>query len=154
MTSWRLQIRRIPQLLLFSCRVTSHFATSWTTAHQVSLSFTVSWSLLRFMFVELVIISNHLILSSFPASGSSLLSQLFASGGQNIGASASASVLPMSISGWFPLGLTCLISLPSKGLSRYMMLIHHVLLIRLRGVLMIKKVANHWDRQCSHSFLL
>ena len=41
----------------------------------------------------------------------------FASGGQSIGASASASVLPMNIQGWFPLGLTCLISLQSKGLS-------------------------------------
>ena len=55
---------------------------------------------------------------SFPASGSFLMSQLFASGGQSIGASASASVLPMSIQGWFPLGLTGLISLLSKGLSR------------------------------------
>ena len=44
--------------------------------------------------------------------------QFFASGGQSIGASASASVLPMSIQGWFPLGLTGLISLKSKGLSR------------------------------------
>ena len=55
-------------------------------------------------------------LESFPASGSFLRSQLFASGGQS--ASASASVLPMNIQGWFPLGLTGLISLQSKGLSR------------------------------------
>ena len=46
------------------------------------------------------------------------MSQLFTSGGQSIGASALASVLPMSIQGWFPLGLTSLISLLSKGLSR------------------------------------
>ena len=46
------------------------------------------------------------------------MSQFFPSGGQRIGASASASVLPMSIQGWFPLGLTGLISLQSKGLSR------------------------------------
>ena len=46
------------------------------------------------------------------------MSQLFESGGQSIGASASASVLPMNIQGWFPLGLTGLISLQSKGLSR------------------------------------
>ena len=46
------------------------------------------------------------------------MSQLFTSGGQNIGASASASGLPMDIQGWFPLGLTGLISLQSKGLSR------------------------------------
>ena len=55
-------------------------------------------------------------LQSFPASASFPMSQLFASGGQSIGASASASVL--NIQGWFPLGLTSLISLKSKGLSR------------------------------------
>ena len=54
---------------------------------------------------------------SFPASGSFPMSWLFASGGQIIGVSASASVLPMSTQGWFPLGLTGLISLQSKGLS-------------------------------------
>ena len=53
---------------------------------------------------------------SFPASESFPMSQLFASGGQSIGASASASVLPMNIQTWFPLGLTGLISLQSKGL--------------------------------------
>ena len=54
---------------------------------------------------------------SFPASGS-FQRRLFASGGQIIGASASALVPPMNIQDWFPLGLTCLISLLSKGLSR------------------------------------
>ena len=57
-------------------------------------------------------------LPSFPASGSFQMNQLFASGGQSIGVSASASVLPMNIQDWFPLGLTSLISLQSKGLSR------------------------------------
>ena len=57
-------------------------------------------------------------LQSFPASGSFLRSQFFSSGGQSIGASASASVLPMNIHDWFPLGLTGLISLLSKGLSK------------------------------------
>ena len=57
-------------------------------------------------------------LQSFPASGSFPMSQFFASGGQNIGASASASVPPMNIQDWFPLGLTGWISLQSKGLSR------------------------------------
>ena len=73
---------------------------------------------------------NHLILCcsllllfsffphSFLASGSFPMSRLFASGGQSVGASASASVLPMNIQGWFSLGLTRLISLQSKGLSR------------------------------------
>ena len=55
---------------------------------------------------------------SFPASGSFPMSWLFTSGDQSIRASASASVLPMNIQGWFPLGLTDLISLLSKGLSR------------------------------------
>ena len=57
-------------------------------------------------------------LQSFPASGSFPMSQFFASGGQIIGVSASASVLQMNIQDWFPLSLTCLISLQSKGLSR------------------------------------
>ena len=55
---------------------------------------------------------------SFPASGSFSVSQFFTSAGQSIGASALASVLPMNIQDWFPLGLTGLISLPSKELSR------------------------------------
>ena len=55
---------------------------------------------------------------SFPASGSFPMSWLFTSGGQSIGTSASVSVLPMNIQGWFPLGLTGLISLQSKGFSR------------------------------------
>ena len=57
-------------------------------------------------------------LQSFPASGSFQMSQLFPSGGQSIGVSASASVLPMNIQDWFPLGLTGLISFQSKELSR------------------------------------
>ena len=88
-----------------------------TVAFQVSLSFTISWSLLKLMSLELVIPSNHLILwhpltsscpQSFPASGSFPKSQLFASGGHNIRSSASALVLPVNIQGWFPLGLTVL----------------------------------------------
>ena len=85
-----------------------------------------SWSLLKLMSIESVMPSNHLILfvpfsswpQSFPTSGSFQMSQLFASAGQTIGASASASVLPANIQGWFPLGLTGLISLMPKGLSR------------------------------------
>ena len=60
--------------------------------------------------------STHL--QSFPASGSFQMSQFFTSGGQRIGVSASASVLPINIQDWFPLGLIGLISLQSKGLSR------------------------------------
>ena len=55
---------------------------------------------------------------SLPASGSFQMSQIFASGGQSIGVSASSSVLPMNIQDWFPLGWTDWISLQSKGLSR------------------------------------
>ena len=73
------------------------------------------------MFIELLIPSNYLVLfcsclQFFPASGSFLMSQFFASGGQSI--EASISVLPMNIQDWFPLGLTDLTSLLSKGLSR------------------------------------
>ena len=57
-------------------------------------------------------------LQSFPGSGSFQMSQLFTSGGQSIGVSASASVLPMNIQDWSPLGWTSWISLQSKGLSR------------------------------------
>ena len=60
--------------------------------------------------------SSHL--QSFPASGSFQMSQFIASGGQSIGVSASASVLPMNIQDWFCLGWTGWISLQSKGLSR------------------------------------
>ena len=59
--------------------------------------------------------SSHL--QTFPASGSFPKSQFFASGGQSIGVSASTSVLPMNIQGWFPLTVTGLISLKLKGLS-------------------------------------
>ena len=65
--------------------------------------------------------SSHL--QSFPASGPFQMNQFFASGGQSIGVSASASVLPMNIQDWFPLGLTGWISLKSKWLSS--LLQHH-----------------------------
>ena len=101
-------------------------ATPQTAAQQVSLSFTISWSLPKLMSTESIMPSNRLILcrpfSSYPQSflalGSFPMSQLFASGGPNIGASASASALPMNIQGWFPLEVTSWISLLSKGLSR------------------------------------
>ena len=100
------------------------FATPQTAARQASLSFTISQSQLKLLSIELVMPSNHLILSSpspptfqsFPASGSFPMSQLFVSRGQSIG--ALASVLPMNIQDWFPLGWTGWISLQSKGLSR------------------------------------
>ena len=102
------------------------FVAPWTPAHQPSLSFTISQSLLKLMSFESVMLSNYLILchpllpglQSFPASVSFPVSWLFASGGQSIEASASASFLPVNIQGWFPLGLTGLISLMFKGFSR------------------------------------
>ena len=108
------------------------FATPWTAARQASLSITNSRSSLKLMSIESVMPSNHLIichhlsshLQSFPASGSFPVSQFFESGGQSIGASASASVLPMNIQNWFPLGWTGWISLQSKGLSKSL-LQHH-----------------------------
>ena len=103
------------------------FENPWTAAHQASLSFTTSQNLLKLMSIESVMPFNHLVfyrpfqlpsIQSLPSSGSFLMSQLFTSSGQSIGASASASVLSMNIQDWFPLGLTDLISLQSKGLSR------------------------------------
>ena len=96
------------------------FVTSWTAECQASLSLTVSWSLLRFMSIDLVMPSNYLLIlpSVFPSIRAFPMSWLFVSGGQSIGVSASTSVLPMNTQDWSPLGLTGLISLQSKGLSR------------------------------------
>ena len=105
------------------------FDTPWTEACQTSLSFTISWSLLKLVSIASVMSSNHLILchplllrhSIFPSFIVFSIrkdSQFFASGGQSIGASALASVLPMNIQDWSPLGWTGWISLQSKGLSR------------------------------------
>ena len=93
------------------------FVTPWTVTYQTSLSFIVSQSLLKRIPLSRwwhpTISSSAAPFSfcpqSFPASGSSPVSQLFASGGQSTGASASASVLPMNIQGWFPLGWTGLV---------------------------------------------
>ena len=95
----------------FCCSVMSNSATPWTPACQASLSITNSRSLLKLMSIKSVMPSNHLILchplssclQSFPASESFPLSQFFESGGQSIGVSASASVLPVNIQDWFPL---------------------------------------------------
>ena len=101
------------------------FVTPWTAVLQASLSFVMSWSLLKLMSAESVMPSIYLILclplssclQAFPASESFLMSRLFTSCG-SIRASASASVLLMNIQDLFPLGLTGLVSLQSKGLSR------------------------------------
>ena len=114
---------------LSSVQLLSHiwpFVTPWTAAHQASLSITSSQSLPKLMSTESVmhptILSTTVSFSScpqsFPGSGSFQMSLFFASGGQSIGVSASAPVVPMNVQDWFPLGWTGWISLQSKGLSR------------------------------------
>ena len=126
----------VVQMMLANCSVSSVqllrcdplFVTPWTVARQASLSVlspspgaysntcpssqwchpTVSSSVFPF--------SSHL--QSFPASGSFPWTQFFTSGGQSIGVSASASILPMNLQNWFPLGGTGWISLQSRRLSR------------------------------------
>ena len=97
------------------------FATPWTATCQAFLSISNSQSLLKFMSIESVMTSNRLILccplllpQSFAASGSFPMSQFSPSGGQSIGVSATASVFPVNIQDWFPLGF---LSLQPKGLS-------------------------------------
>ena len=93
---------------------------------QASLSITNSQSSLKLMCIKLVMPSSHLILchpllllpQSLPASGAFPMSQLFVWGGQSIGVSASASVLPVNTQDWSPFGWTGWISLQSKWLSR------------------------------------
>ena len=110
----------------FSCSVMWLFATPWSAACQVSLSNTNSWSPPKPMSIDLVMTSNHLILchlllllpSIFPrirvfSNESALLIRW-----QNIGVSASTSVLPVNTQDWSPLGWTGWISLQSKDLSR------------------------------------
>ena len=109
--------------LLFSHPVVSNSATPWTAACQASLSLTISQSLPKFVSIASVTPSSCLILwhplllpSIFPSI------RVFSNGSSHqvakIWASASASVLPMNIQDWFPLGLMGLISLLSSGLSR------------------------------------
>ena len=103
---------------------TLHDPMNW--AHQASLSLTISLSFLKLMSIESECHPNisssvapfPACPQSFPASESFPMSQFFTSGGQSIGASATASVLPMNTQDWSPLGLTGLISFQSKELSR------------------------------------
>ena len=103
------------------------FAIPWIAARQASLSITISWSLFKFVSIELVLLSNHLILGLplllLPSIFPSLRQGLF----QWVGSShyvvkvlefSFSIVLPMSIHGWFPLELIGLIFLQSKELSR------------------------------------
>jgi len=130
--------RKLSSVQSLSC--VQLFATPWTAAHQASLSITDSRSLLKLTSIEsnshpfshihwaiqpsqpVVPFSSCLL--SFPASGSFPMSQFLASGGQSIGVSASASVLPMNIQDWFPLGWTGWIFLLSR-LTLKSLLQHH-----------------------------
>ena len=109
----------------FSCSVMSDFATPWTAACQAS----INHQLLEFTQTHVHWVSDttqesHPLLSPSPPAfnlsqqQSFQISQFFASGGQNIGVSASTSDLPINIHYWFPLECTGWISLQSKGLSR------------------------------------
>ena len=113
-------------LLLFSCKVVFRSLSPHNCSTPV---FPVLHYILEFnqtpvrWFSDVIepshpLYSPSLPLQSSPVSGSFPMSQLFTSGGQRTGASASASVFAMTIQGWFTLGLTGLISLQSKGLSR------------------------------------
>ena len=98
-----LQHARLPCPLLPSRVCSNLYPLSWWCCPTISSS----------------VIPYSPCLQSFPASGSFPVSHFFTSGGQSIGASASASsVLPINTEGWFPLGLTGLISFQSSGLSR------------------------------------
>ena len=125
----QLSINNKPDKAISSVQLLSHvwlFVTSWTATCQACLSITNFWCLLRLMSIESVMPSNHLILchpllplpSILPSIRVFSNDRLFASGAQSIGASASASVLPMNIQDWFPPRWTGWISLQSKGLSR------------------------------------
>ena len=119
-------LRAPPQATKFSHSVMSDSAISWTAHTRLpclspiprgySNSCPLSWWCHPTISSFVVPFSSRL--QSFPASGSFQMSQFFVSGGQSIKVSASASVLPMDIQDWFPLGLTSLISFQSKELSR------------------------------------
>ena len=125
--------RKQTTLQVYHCTVTvsrsvmsDSFAIPRTAAHQASLSISNSQSLLKLSplsqwchpTIPSSVIPSSSHLQSCPASGSFQMSQFFTSSGQRIGVSASASVVPMNIQDWSPLGWTGWISLQSKGLSR------------------------------------
>ena len=115
---YSVQFSSVPQLCLTLCNTVDCSTSGFPNTN--------SRSLLKFMCIESVMPSNHLILchplllllSTFPASWFFPISQFFISGGQSIGVSASASVLSINVQDLFPLGWTSWISLQSKGLSR------------------------------------
>ena len=143
-------------MLLFSLSVMSDSLRphELQRACQASLFITNSQSLLKLVSIESTTSSCVIPFScpqSFPASGSFPMNQLFTSGGQSIGTSASASAFPMNIQGWFPLGLTALISLLFKGLKRFLQ--HHNLkaLILWHSAFFMVQLSYHSFRECFKS---
>ena len=116
-------ILNLPKVLLLLFSHVQLFVTPWAIAHQASLTFSICQSSLNSCplsqwyhpTISSSVIPFSSCFQSFPASGSLLMSR-FISGGRSIGVSGSASVLPMNIQDWFPLGLTGLIS---KGLFAF-----------------------------------
>ena len=145
---------RLSSVQLLSC--VWLFVTPWPATCQASLSITNSRNLLKFMSIESVMPFNHLILfrpllflpQSFPGSGSFPMSQFFTSGGQSIGVSALASVLPMNIQGWFPLGWTGWISWQPKGplrvFSNTTVQKHHFFGTQLSGSPTLTSIPDYW----------
>ena len=127
-----------------------------SAARQASLSITNPRSLLKLVSIGLVMPSNHLILchlllllpSIFPSIRVFSNESVLTSGGQSIGVSASASVLPMNIQDWFLLGWTSWISLQSKGLSRVFsnttVQKHHFTSTSLQNELVDTKCLEEW----------
>ena len=134
--------------------------TPWLASHQASLSFTVSWNLPKLMSTESVMPSNHLILchplllpSEFPSIRIFSNESTLTSGGQSVGISASASVLPTNIQGWSLLELTGLICLQSKGLLS--LLQHHNLkasILQSPAFFMVFIPSLYHDYWKNHSF--
>ena len=119
---------RIFQSLFSSVQLLSYvwlFTTPWTAACQPSLFFTISWSLLKLVSIELLMPSNYLILSCPLLLLPSIFPSIRVFSNESVLCirwpkywSFSFSISPMNIQGWFPLGLTGLISMQSRGLSR------------------------------------
>ena len=121
---------RVNSVLFSSVQSLGHvqlFATPWSAARQASLFITSSWSLLKLMSIELVMPSNHLILCHFLLLPPSVFPNIRVFSNESVlhirwpkyfRVSASASVRPMNLQDWFPLGWTGWISLQSKGHSR------------------------------------
>ena len=137
--------------------------TTWTVVCRDSLSLINFQSLLKLMSIESVkhpTISSSVVpffshLQSFPSSGHFPMSQFFTSGGQIIGVSASASVLPMNIQDWFPLQWTDWISLKSKGLSRIFSSTPHLKSINTLALSFLYSLplTSRHDYWKNHSFL-